>query len=112
MHRLYDYLASGNGYKVRLILRLLGIPFERVEVDIVRGESRTAEFLAKTPEGRIPVLRLDDGTHLSNRTPSSATWPRRRPTFPKGGSPARRRCSGCSGSNTATSRTWRPCATG
>jgi len=64
MHRLYDYLASGNGYKVRLILRLLGIPFERVEVDIVRGESRTAEFLAKTPEGRIPVLRLDDGTHL------------------------------------------------
>src|SRR5713226_2457569 len=57
MHRLYDYLASGNGYKVRLILRLLGIPFERIEVDIVRGESRTAEFLAKNPEGRIPVLR-------------------------------------------------------
>src|SRR5713101_7016150 len=51
MLRLYDYLASGNGYKVRLILRLLGLPFERVEVDIVRGESRTAEFLAKNPEG-------------------------------------------------------------
>lgn len=64
MHRLYDYLASGNGYKVRLLLRLLRIPFERVEVDIVRGESRTPEFLAKNPEGRIPVLRLLDGTHL------------------------------------------------
>src|SRR3982074_2368427 len=64
MLRLYDYLASGNGYKVRLVLRLLGMPFERVEVDIVKGESRTPEVLAKTPEGRIPVLRLEDGTHL------------------------------------------------
>src|SRR5256886_11530777 len=64
MLRLYDNLVSGNAYKVRLILRLLGIPFERVEVDIVRGESRTPEFLAKNPEGRIPVLRLEDGTHL------------------------------------------------
>ncbi|MFL5309481.1 MAG: glutathione S-transferase family protein [Myxococcales bacterium] len=64
MLRLYDHLTSGNGYKVRLTLRLLGMPFERVEVDIVRGESRTPEFLAKNPEGRIPVLRLEDGTHL------------------------------------------------
>jgi glutathione S-transferase len=64
MLRLYDYLSSGNGYKVRLLLRLLGTPFERVEVDILRAESRTPEFLEKNPEGRIPVLRLDDGTHL------------------------------------------------
>jgi len=64
MLRLYDYLASGTGYKVRLLLRLLDLPFERVEVDILRGESRTPEFLAKNPEGRIPVLRLDDGTYL------------------------------------------------
>ena len=42
MLRLYDNLVSGNAYKVRLILRLLGIPFERVEVDIVRGESRSS----------------------------------------------------------------------
>lgn len=62
---LYDCLPSGNGYKVRLLLRLLGIPFERVEVDILRGESRTPEFLRKNPEGRIPVLQLDDGTHLA-----------------------------------------------
>ena len=64
MLRLFDHLASGNGYKVRLLLRMLDIPFERVEVDIVRGESRTPEFLGKTPEGRIPVLQLEDGTHL------------------------------------------------
>jgi glutathione S-transferase len=62
---LYDSLSSGNGYKVRLLLRLLAIPFQRVEVDIVRGESRTPEFLRKNPEGRIPVLQLDDGTYLS-----------------------------------------------
>jgi glutathione S-transferase len=64
MLRLYDYLASGNAYKVRLLLRLLEVPFERVEVDILRGESLTSEFLERNPEGRIPVLRLDDGTHL------------------------------------------------
>jgi glutathione S-transferase len=65
MLRLYDYLPSGNGYKVRLLLHQLGIPFERVEVDIVRGESRTPAFLARNPNGRIPTLELDDGTHLA-----------------------------------------------
>jgi len=64
MLRLYDCLYSGNGYKPRLLLRLLGIPFERVEVDIAHGESRTEAFLRRSPEGRIPVLELDDGSHL------------------------------------------------
>jgi glutathione S-transferase len=63
--RLYDYLPSGNGYKVRLLLHQLAIPFERVEMDIVRGETRTPEFLAKNPNGRIPVLELNDGSHLA-----------------------------------------------
>ena len=65
MLRLYDYLASGNAYKVRLLLHQLGIPFERVETDIVRGETRTPEFLARNPNGRIPTLELEDGTHLA-----------------------------------------------
>ena len=65
MLRLYDYLASGNAYKVRLLLHQLGIPFERVEMDIVRGETRTPEFLARNPNGRIPTLELEDGTHLA-----------------------------------------------
>lgn len=63
--RLYDYLESGNGYKVRLLLTQLGLPFERVEVDILQGQTRTPAFLALNPNGRIPVLRLEDGTHLA-----------------------------------------------
>jgi len=62
--RLYDFLESGNGYKVRLLLHQLGHPFERVEVDILHGESRTPEFLERNPNGRIPVLELADGTLL------------------------------------------------
>ncbi len=63
--RLYDYLESGNGYKVRLLLAQLGLPIERVELDILRGETRTPGFLAKNPNGRIPLLELEDGTHLA-----------------------------------------------
>jgi glutathione S-transferase len=64
MYRLYDYLASGNGYKVRLVLTQLGIPFERVELDILNGETRTAEFLARNPNGRIPTLEVEPGVYL------------------------------------------------
>jgi glutathione S-transferase len=64
MLRLYDYLPSGNGYKVRLLLSHLEIPFELVELDIVKGETRTPEFLAKNPNGKIPVLETEDGRCL------------------------------------------------
>ncbi len=65
MIRLHDNLSSGNGYKVRLLLSQLGIPFERVEYDIDAGEARTPEFLQTVnPNGRVPVLELDDGTML------------------------------------------------
>ena len=64
--RLHDNLSSGNGYKVRLLLTQLGIPFERIEYDIDRGETRTPEFLEKvSSNGRVPVLELDDGRLLS-----------------------------------------------
>jgi glutathione S-transferase len=65
MLTLYDYLDSGNGYKVRLLLHQLDIPYRRVELDIDKGETRTAEFLARNPNGRIPTLALDDGTCLA-----------------------------------------------
>ncbi|MCZ8130021.1 MAG: glutathione S-transferase family protein [Steroidobacteraceae bacterium] len=58
MYRLYDYLPSGNGYKVRLVLKHLGLPYELVELDIKTGASRTPEFLARNPNGRIPVLEV------------------------------------------------------
>lgn len=64
-YRLYDYLPSGNGYKVRMVLRELTLPYELVEVDITRGESRTAEFLARNPNGRIPVLEIEGRGYLS-----------------------------------------------
>lgn len=64
MLRLFDYSDSGNGYKVRLLLHQLEQPFELVEVDILRGESRTPEFLARNPNGRIPTLELDSGGFL------------------------------------------------
>jgi len=63
--KLYDFLESGNGYKVRLLLTQLGIPFDRIELDITQGATRTPEFLAKNPNGRIPTLELDDGTTLA-----------------------------------------------
>jgi len=65
MITLYDYLDSGNGYKVRLLLALLGIPFRLVDCDIMKGETRTPEFLAINPNGKIPALVLEDGTSLA-----------------------------------------------
>ena len=64
MIRLHDNLSSGNGYKVRLLLAQLGDPFERVEYDIDRAETRTPEFLRMNPNGRVPVLELEDGRFL------------------------------------------------
>ncbi len=65
MLRLHDSLISGNGYKARLLLAQLGTPHERIEVDILRGESRTPAFLEKNPNGRIPLLEAGDGRHLA-----------------------------------------------
>src|SRR5579859_2117093 len=62
---LYDYLDSGNGYKIRLLLAQLGRSYRWVELDILANETRTPEFLAKNPNGRIPALELEDGTCLA-----------------------------------------------
>jgi len=65
MLRLYDFLPSGNAYKVRLLLTQLGVPFERVEVNILQGETRTSEFLQKNPNGKVPVLETRSGQWLA-----------------------------------------------
>lgn len=54
--KLYNVAYSGNSYKVRLLLSQMGLECEIIEVDILRGESRTAEFLKLNPNGRTPVL--------------------------------------------------------
>ena len=65
MLTLYDYMDSGNGYKCRLVLAHLGIPFKLVLCDILKGETRTPEFLARNPNGRIPTLQIEDDTFLA-----------------------------------------------
>ena len=65
MVKLYDYLSSGNCYKIRLLLTQLQIPFQRVDIDILKGESRTPEFLSINPNGRVPVLETESGQFLA-----------------------------------------------
>jgi len=54
--KLHNVSYSGNSYKVRLLLAHLGMPCETIEVDILKGQSRTPEFLKINPNGRTPVL--------------------------------------------------------
>ncbi len=63
--RLYDFLPSGNSYKIRLLLTQLGTPFERINLDISKGETRTPEFLRKNSNGKIPLLEIEQGKYLA-----------------------------------------------
>ena len=63
-YKLYDYAASGNCYKVRLLLSHLGIEYERVPVDIFAGDTLSEEYAAKNPGLTTPVLELGPGEYL------------------------------------------------
>lgn len=65
MPTLYDNRDSGNAYKVRYVLNWLGQPYRRIEMDVDHGATRTAEFLKKNPNGKVPLLELDNGTCLA-----------------------------------------------
>jgi glutathione S-transferase len=79
MYTLYSMQRSGNSYKVRLALAQLGIPFRLVEIDILKGESHTPEFLARNPNGQVPLLEVESGRfiaesnailwHIASRSP-------------------------------------------
>jgi glutathione S-transferase len=80
--RLFDYPLSGNGYKVRLLLAHLDLPYQYIPVDILKGETRTPAFLEKNPNGRIPLLELENGTYLAESNAilyllaqNTAYWP-------------------------------------
>lgn len=62
---VYGDIQSGNCYKVKLLLSLLGIEHEWQHVNILAGETRTDEFLQKNPQGQIPLVELDDGRFLA-----------------------------------------------
>jgi len=61
MFRLYDSRLSGNAWKVRILLTQLGLPFERVTLDLAAGAAKTDAFRAKSKFARVPVLELEDG---------------------------------------------------
>ena len=63
--KLYDYLPSGNSYKVRVLLSYLGIAYTHVPIDIIKGETQTPAYLAMNPAGQIPLLQLGDGRTLA-----------------------------------------------
>jgi glutathione S-transferase len=65
MITLYDYLDSGNGFKIRLLLAQLRQRYRWIELDILSNETRTPAFLAKNPNGRIPALELEEGTVIA-----------------------------------------------
>ncbi|MGH3023202.1 MAG: glutathione S-transferase family protein [Gaiellaceae bacterium] len=65
MLRLYDYPASANCYKARLLLAQLELSYERVPVDIFAGDTTTAAYRAKNPAGRTPVLELPSGETIA-----------------------------------------------
>lgn len=81
--RLYRHPLSGHSHRVELFLSLLSLPFERVEVDVLKGAHKQPEFLAKNPFGQIPVLEDGELTlfdsnailvYLALRYDSSGGW--------------------------------------
>lgn len=65
MYTLYGMTGSGNCYKPALLMTQLDIDFRWVEVDLLKGATRTPDFLAKNPNGRVPLLELADGRRLA-----------------------------------------------
>ncbi len=63
--KLYDYLPSGNSYKARLLMSYLGINYEWVNLDIIKGETQTKSYKTKNPAGQIPLLELADGRRIA-----------------------------------------------
>jgi glutathione S-transferase len=64
MFTVYGMASSGNCYKVKLALEQLALPYRWVEVDSSKGGTRTAEYLAMNPNGKVPTLALEDGSFL------------------------------------------------
>lgn len=65
MPTVHGFSTSGNCHKVRLLLEQTGRPYRWIETDSASGATRTPEFLAKNPNGKVPLLELDDGRVLA-----------------------------------------------
>ena len=64
MITVYGMSTSGNCHKIRLLLEQLGRSYRWIEIDSANGETRTPEYLARNPNGRVPMLELEDGRLL------------------------------------------------
>ena len=64
MLTVYGMHLSGNCHKIRMVLDHLGMPFRWIEIDVIGGETRTSDFLARNPNGRVPVVQLETGEYL------------------------------------------------
>jgi glutathione S-transferase len=85
VYTVYGMSSSGNCYKVRLLLEQRRTPYQWVEIDTRSGLTRAREFLAKNPNGRVPMLELEPGQYLAESdailfylAEDSAFWPRHR----------------------------------
>jgi glutathione S-transferase len=63
--RILGDRISGNCLKVKYTCDYLGLPYTWVDIDIMKGETRTPEFLALNPAGQVPVVQFDDGRSLA-----------------------------------------------
>src|SRR5438309_2270168 len=64
MYKVYGMSASGNCHKVRMVLEALKQPYAWIEIDTSSGKTRTPEFLAMNPNGKVPVLEIEPGVWL------------------------------------------------
>lgn len=81
--RLYRFPLSGHAHRVELMLSLLDLPFERIDVDLVKGAQKAPDFLAKNPFGQVPVIEDGEVTladsnailvYLASRYDESGQW--------------------------------------
>jgi glutathione S-transferase len=64
MYKVFGMSLSGNCYKVQLLLKQLGIDFQWQEINVLSGETRTAEFLKINPNGKVPTLQITESQYL------------------------------------------------
>ncbi len=103
-HRVYGTAASGNCHKVRLALDLLRIPYRWHEIDVLKGDTRTPQFLAMNANGKVPLLQIDEHTFLPESNAILCYLADGTDCGRATGCSARRCCSGCSSSSTRMSR--------
>ena len=109
---LHQMHVSGNCYKVRLAARQLDVDLKLADYELLDGTTRQPEFLAKNPNGRVPMLELDDGRFLPESGAILWYLAEGTPLVPAIVGAAPKRCNGCSSSSTVTSRTLRSRASG